>query len=839
MPRWWEKPGTYACHIVYPCSPTSPPPPVHKSYMSHSNSSPREKDRAPALSPCYPFMLFDAQSSLDPHGPDFPPAALSLPPGDTMCRTISLLRGEPSGDLGGLFHPVACQHLLVVRHHLTLGVLRCLAGTQRLRQDMPGLLITPLSSHRRSSTIEHGLLPDTQARWLFKQISSGFDCSLLLNIVHRGLECKNVELPQIRTCPRCVIPFVPGNQQLIHSCAACADPETTCPCSGLDLKPFNPADKGTVITYRAESTGDLQRVPKCINGIIVELGVRKEADEHENKVDTDIEGSAAHGLRGLATSAGMAGSDFECEGNSESTSSTSFPSATLLVPTKSTRRSTRWLLARPALPMPSPSTSMMSPSVSHLVRVVMSGDVPVMPVHTDLSLATEHAADDATCPLRREHCLGATRVIRRPETAPRQYIPWHDITYIKPAVYMGGRARPIWRRFAPHSRRGGFLMYLAVLGVVIVAVSRDQSTLVFKVLPVGATCRIWPAHFFVKARFSVTQQWHCNGRRWVDKYLTVLTLVELDSGAAPDVERWDVSVLHDCYVVLWCEWTTVPYDDPQGGCNWRGTVCLAAHCDMCGLDSHILDPYGNYESTAGFQPPHSHPAEAAGALLLCLTSTMPLDSPAPSPFVAPLLPAHATSPCPRTWPLTCSCTLAKLPAACNAHAQSAAASSLPAVVWGIALPPPPGASDNLALQLTLANVLHPTAARLPGVTPPSWCSQKLALPAAQDYTSLMLPSKSILTGSIRAGVMCSFGFGQVGSTCLIVNPRYLLGTLELSAYMNYKARHQAGRQGDGQDSNQQLAHAQDGWPAVHKGGRGEYDAEPARAHAATGSCTFL
>lgn len=34
----------------------------------------------------------------------------------------------------------------------------------------------------------------------------------------------------------------------------------------------------------------------------------------------------------------------------------------------------------------------------------------------------------------------------------------------------------------------------------------------------------------------------------------------------------------------------------------------------------------------------------------------------------------------------------------------------------------------------------------------------------------------------------SFGFGQVGGTAVIVNPRYLLGALEPSAYDAYKAR---------------------------------------------------
>ena len=58
----------------------------------------------------------------------------------------------------------------------------------------------------------------------------------------------------------------------------------------------------------------------------------------------------------------------------------------------------------------------------------------------------------------------------------------------------------------------------------------------------------------------------------------------------------------------------------------------------------------------------------------------------------------------------------------------------------------------------------------------------------QKYTYLMFPSKSIYTDGIRAGVMSSFGFGQVGGTALIVHPRYLLAALEPSAYEAYKER---------------------------------------------------
>ncbi|KAG5646963.1 hypothetical protein DXG03_001686 [Asterophora parasitica] len=58
----------------------------------------------------------------------------------------------------------------------------------------------------------------------------------------------------------------------------------------------------------------------------------------------------------------------------------------------------------------------------------------------------------------------------------------------------------------------------------------------------------------------------------------------------------------------------------------------------------------------------------------------------------------------------------------------------------------------------------------------------------QDRTYLMFPSKSIHTDGIRAGVMSSFGFGQVGGTALVIHPRYLFGALEPSYYEQYKAR---------------------------------------------------
>ncbi|KAG6910835.1 hypothetical protein DXG01_007150 [Tephrocybe rancida] len=58
----------------------------------------------------------------------------------------------------------------------------------------------------------------------------------------------------------------------------------------------------------------------------------------------------------------------------------------------------------------------------------------------------------------------------------------------------------------------------------------------------------------------------------------------------------------------------------------------------------------------------------------------------------------------------------------------------------------------------------------------------------QDRTFLMFPSKSIHTDGIRAGVMSSFGFGQVGGTALVLHPRYLFGAIEPSYYEEYKKR---------------------------------------------------
>ncbi|KAI0749711.1 fatty acid synthase [Daedaleopsis nitida] len=58
----------------------------------------------------------------------------------------------------------------------------------------------------------------------------------------------------------------------------------------------------------------------------------------------------------------------------------------------------------------------------------------------------------------------------------------------------------------------------------------------------------------------------------------------------------------------------------------------------------------------------------------------------------------------------------------------------------------------------------------------------------KQHTYLIFPSKTIHTDGIRAGVMSSFGFGQVGGTCMIVHARYLLAALEPAVYEAYKSK---------------------------------------------------
>ncbi|KZW02887.1 fatty acid synthase [Exidia glandulosa HHB12029] len=61
----------------------------------------------------------------------------------------------------------------------------------------------------------------------------------------------------------------------------------------------------------------------------------------------------------------------------------------------------------------------------------------------------------------------------------------------------------------------------------------------------------------------------------------------------------------------------------------------------------------------------------------------------------------------------------------------------------------------------------------------------------RQYEYLMFPSKTIHTDGIRAGLLTSFGFGQVGGVALVLHPRYLFGILNAEQLSAYKSLNQA------------------------------------------------
>ncbi|KAJ7444129.1 hypothetical protein B0H11DRAFT_447029 [Mycena galericulata] len=84
----------------------------------------------------------------------------------------------------------------------------------------------------------------------------------------------------------------------------------------LDLKPFNPTDKRTEITYREESTGKFKLVTKDMTGSIIELCSRNRTKELEGKLEQDVEGYATRCLHALAVAyEELNGHDHEAEGN--------------------------------------------------------------------------------------------------------------------------------------------------------------------------------------------------------------------------------------------------------------------------------------------------------------------------------------------------------------------------------------------------------------------------------------------------------------------------------------------------------------------------------------------
>ncbi|KEP51168.1 fatty acid synthase alpha subunit [Rhizoctonia solani 123E] len=61
-------------------------------------------------------------------------------------------------------------------------------------------------------------------------------------------------------------------------------------------------------------------------------------------------------------------------------------------------------------------------------------------------------------------------------------------------------------------------------------------------------------------------------------------------------------------------------------------------------------------------------------------------------------------------------------------------------------------------------------------------------PALREFEYLVFPSRSIHTDGIKAGLMTSFGFGQVGGSALVLHPRYLFAALGASQYTSYIER---------------------------------------------------
>eukprot|EP01135_Chromosphaera_perkinsii_P010233 Nk52_evm6s2062 gene=Nk52_evmTU6s2062 len=62
-------------------------------------------------------------------------------------------------------------------------------------------------------------------------------------------------------------------------------------------------------------------------------------------------------------------------------------------------------------------------------------------------------------------------------------------------------------------------------------------------------------------------------------------------------------------------------------------------------------------------------------------------------------------------------------------------------------------------------------------------------PELRKFTHIFYPSKAIeMKNGIRAGIVKSFGFGQVGGECVVINPDYLYASLDEEDYTTYRAK---------------------------------------------------
>ena len=69
-------------------------------------------------------------------------------------------------------------------------------------------------------------------------------------------------------------------------------------------------------------------------------------------------------------------------------------------------------------------------------------------------------------------------------------------------------------------------------------------------------------------------------------------------------------------------------------------------------------------------------------------------------------------------------------------------------------------------------------------------------PELRAFEFLIYPSRSIQTAAgIKAGLLTSFGFGQVGGQALIIHPQYLLASLAPTSFEDYKLANDDRRKG--------------------------------------------
>lgn len=76
---------------------------------------------------------------------------------------------------------------------------------------------------------------------------------------------------------------------------------------------------------------------------------------------------------------------------------------------------------------------------------------------------------------------------------------------------------------------------------------------------------------------------------------------------------------------------------------------------------------------------------------------------------------------------------------------------------------------------------------LTGLIPGNRNADNIA-PELEKFSHLFFPSRSIQTDGIKAGVLKSFGFGQVGGEALLIHPEYLLSSLSNEVYQEYQAK---------------------------------------------------